>query len=144
MGLVEEQGICGDVYLCLVLLQVPKCFVPVQIFWASPKIFGLAQKIWTSLKHFGTCKRTRHKIGFYSAPKLEPGTPMTTKTIYDFYIAQWGKILGFFDKRNANYQSLWNPKFVMLWKFSKIQIFREACKNLKKKSPDFIWHYLEG
>ena len=27
----------GD--LCLVLLQVPKCFVPVQIFWASPKIW---------------------------------------------------------------------------------------------------------
>ena len=26
-------------YLCLVLLQVPKCFVPVQIFWASPKIW---------------------------------------------------------------------------------------------------------
>ena len=24
-------------HLCLVLLQVPKCFVPVQIFWASPK-----------------------------------------------------------------------------------------------------------
>ena len=24
--------------LCLVLLQVPKCFVPVQIFRASPKI----------------------------------------------------------------------------------------------------------
>ena len=27
--------------LCLVLLQVPKCFVPIQIFWASPKIWGL-------------------------------------------------------------------------------------------------------
>ena len=27
--------------LCSVLLQVPKCFVPVQIFWASPKIWGL-------------------------------------------------------------------------------------------------------
>ena len=26
-------------YLCLVLLQVPKCFVPVQIFWVSPKIW---------------------------------------------------------------------------------------------------------
>ena len=26
-------------FLCLVLLQVPKCFVPVQIFWASPKIW---------------------------------------------------------------------------------------------------------
>ena len=26
-------------HLCLVLLQVPKCFVPVQIFWASPKIW---------------------------------------------------------------------------------------------------------
>ena len=26
-----------DLHLCLVLLQVPKCFVPVQIFWASPK-----------------------------------------------------------------------------------------------------------
>ena len=25
--------------LCLVLLQVPKCFVPVQMFWASPKIW---------------------------------------------------------------------------------------------------------
>ena len=25
-------------YLGLVLLQVPKCFVPVQIFWASPKL----------------------------------------------------------------------------------------------------------
>ena len=25
--------------LCLVRLQVPKCFVPVQIFWASPKIW---------------------------------------------------------------------------------------------------------
>ena len=25
--------------LCLVLLQVPKCFVAVQIFWASPKIW---------------------------------------------------------------------------------------------------------
>ena len=24
---------------CLVLLQVPKCFLPVQIFWASPKIW---------------------------------------------------------------------------------------------------------
>ena len=24
---------------CLVLLQVPKCFVPVQIFWDSPKIW---------------------------------------------------------------------------------------------------------
>ena len=23
---------------CLVLLQAPKCFVPVQIFWAEPKI----------------------------------------------------------------------------------------------------------
>ena len=27
------------VYLCLVLLQVPKFFVPFQIFWASPKIW---------------------------------------------------------------------------------------------------------
>ena len=27
------------VHSCLVLLQVPKCFVPVQIFWASPKIW---------------------------------------------------------------------------------------------------------
>ena len=26
-------------HFCLVLLQVPKCFVPVQIFWASPKIW---------------------------------------------------------------------------------------------------------
>ena len=26
------------VNFCLVLLQVPKCFVPVQIFWAIPKI----------------------------------------------------------------------------------------------------------
>ena len=26
-------------YLCLILLQVPKCFMPVQIFWASPKIW---------------------------------------------------------------------------------------------------------
>ena len=26
-------------YLCLVLLQVPKCFVPVQMFWAIPKIW---------------------------------------------------------------------------------------------------------
>ena len=25
--------------LCLVLLHVPKCFVPLQIFWASPKIW---------------------------------------------------------------------------------------------------------
>ena len=25
--------------LCLVLLQVPKCFGPVQFFWASPKIW---------------------------------------------------------------------------------------------------------
>ena len=25
--------------LCLVLLLVPKCFVPIQIFWASPKIW---------------------------------------------------------------------------------------------------------
>ena len=25
--------------LCLLLLQVPKCFVPFQIFWASPKIW---------------------------------------------------------------------------------------------------------
>ena len=25
--------------ICLVLLQVPKCFVPVQIFWASPNIW---------------------------------------------------------------------------------------------------------
>ena len=27
------------VILCLILLQVPKCFVPVQIFWAIPKIW---------------------------------------------------------------------------------------------------------
>ena len=34
---------------CLVLLQVPKCFVPVQIFWASPK------PILQSVNHlFGT------------------------------------------------------------------------------------------
>ena len=26
-------------FFCLVLLQVPKCFVTVQIFWASPKIW---------------------------------------------------------------------------------------------------------
>ena len=26
-----------NAYFCLVLLQVPKCFVPVQIFWASPR-----------------------------------------------------------------------------------------------------------
>ena len=26
-------------HLCLVLFQVPKCFVPLQIFWASPKIY---------------------------------------------------------------------------------------------------------
>ena len=26
-------------HLCLILLQVPICFVPVQIFWASPKIW---------------------------------------------------------------------------------------------------------
>ena len=43
--------------LCLVLLQVPKCFVHVQIFWASPKIWlhlVLLQKL--------LC---RHKNQFY-------------------------------------------------------------------------------
>ena len=30
---------CKHGYLCLVLLQIPKCFVLVQIFWASPKIW---------------------------------------------------------------------------------------------------------
>ena len=67
------------VYLCLVLLQVPKCFVPAQkpillkanhpIVWHRMFVtatickqnFGLAQKIWTSTKYFGTCKRTRHQ-----------------------------------------------------------------------------------
>ena len=70
---------------CLVLLQVPKFFVPVQIFWASPKIwlhlvplqnllcwhkkqfywmqiiFLSGTKIWTSPEYVGTCKGTRHK-----------------------------------------------------------------------------------
>ena len=32
-----DLKIKGD--LCLVFIQVPKCFVPVQIFWASPKIW---------------------------------------------------------------------------------------------------------
>ena len=32
--------ICLVVFQCLVLLQVTKCFVPVQIFWASPKILS--------------------------------------------------------------------------------------------------------
>ena len=31
-----QTWVRGD--LCLVLLQVPKCFVPDQIFWARPKI----------------------------------------------------------------------------------------------------------
>ena len=36
----SKIGFCAGtkVFECLVLLQVPKCFVPVQIFWASPKI----------------------------------------------------------------------------------------------------------
>ena len=29
----------SSIVFCLVLLQVPKCFVPVQIFWTSPKIW---------------------------------------------------------------------------------------------------------
>ena len=33
----RKLNFCPD--LCLVLLQVPKCFVLVQIFWARPKIY---------------------------------------------------------------------------------------------------------
>ena len=42
---------------CFVLLQVPKCFVPVQIFWASPKI-------WLHLVPFQK-PLCRHKKQFY-------------------------------------------------------------------------------
>ena len=63
----------------LVLLQVAKCFVPVQILWVSPKIWlqlvplqkltcwHKKQFYWIQIiflsgtKHFATCKRTRHK-----------------------------------------------------------------------------------
>ena len=43
--------------LCLVLLQVPKCFLPVQIFWASPEI-------WLHLVPLQKLLR-RHKKQFY-------------------------------------------------------------------------------
>jgi hypothetical protein len=43
--------------LCLVLLQVAKCFVPVQIFWASPNI-------WLHLVHLQKLL-CRHKNQFY-------------------------------------------------------------------------------
>ena len=35
----RPEDMCNSRYLCLVLLQVPKCFVPIQTFWASPKIW---------------------------------------------------------------------------------------------------------
>ena len=45
---------------CLVLLQVPKCFVRIQIFWASPKIWlhlvPLQKLLCRSKKFFTECK----------------------------------------------------------------------------------------
>ena len=42
----QNQLAWGELWMqCLVLLQVSKCVVPVQIFWASPKI-------WLHLVHF--------------------------------------------------------------------------------------------
>ena len=41
--------------LCLILLQVPKCFMLVQIFWASPRIslhLVPLQKLWNQPKMF--------------------------------------------------------------------------------------------
>ena len=56
------------IYLCLVLLQVPKCFGLVQIFCARPKIYLhivaviniLGQtKIWFAFRKIGFCASTK-------------------------------------------------------------------------------------
>ena len=81
---------CSNQFICL--LQVPKCFMLVEIFWLGPKIelylvsfqknctstkteldewksiFGLAQKIWKSPKYFGEMRHSPiklHPIFFY-------------------------------------------------------------------------------
>ena len=56
-------------YFCLVLLQVPKCFVLVQIFWASPKnLFTYCASVTNIL-----CQTKRwfafSKIGFCGGTK---------------------------------------------------------------------------
>ena len=57
------------VYYCLVFLQVPKCIVLVQIFWASPKIYLHIVPVTNSL-----CQTKRwfafSKIGFCAATKV--------------------------------------------------------------------------
>ena len=59
---------CSLLDLCLVLLQVPKCFVPVQIFCVVPKIYLhivpvtniLCQnKRWFAFSKIGFCAGTR-------------------------------------------------------------------------------------
>ena len=56
------------IQLCLVHLQVPKCFMLVQIFWASPKIYLhivpvtniLCQtKRWFAFSKIGFCASTK-------------------------------------------------------------------------------------
>ena len=39
-GIVNWPSLAQSVVYCLVLLQVPKFFVPVQMFWAGPNVLG--------------------------------------------------------------------------------------------------------
>ena len=68
MEVVTTIGIKGWVYLCLVLLQVPKCFGLVQIFCARPKMYLhivavaniLCQtKRWFAFGKIGFCAGTK-------------------------------------------------------------------------------------
>ena len=57
-----------ELHLCLVLLQVPKCFVPVQIFCVVPKIYlcivpvtniMCQNKRWFAFSKIGFCAGTK-------------------------------------------------------------------------------------
>ena len=63
----------------LVLLQIPKCFVPVQIFWARPKIylhivavkiFFCQTKRWFAFSKMGFCAGTKSFEEALNAIKL--------------------------------------------------------------------------
>ena len=109
-----------------VLLQVPKYFGLLQIFWSRPKIdihFMPAQKflkrhkmhmlnIWTGTKHFGTCRRKRQKFylgekSFFVHFSRDSSANNASSSFRYYFTPLWAEIF-------SNYlmiQFLWN-----LWK----------------------------
>ena len=130
----HKGGVSND--FCLVLLQVPKCFVPVQIFWASPKL-------WLHLVPLQKLLY-RHKNQFYWMQIIFlSGTKCLWLPQYVNRFLEWHKkfwpaqnILGPVKRQGINELSIFSSRFPHLCRsldvsseYEVYQLFRQLLKE---------------